>query len=354
MLNLSEASVLRLGDVTFINAVFLHLIWLAIALVGLLWWLDRQGNDVLGRFVSPIMQRRLALRLSPERRIGRLMFIFLSLLFGIGALMRPQTPGASETLSAGRISADIMVVLDVSRSMLADDAAPTRLDRAKAEISEMSRDLRGHRLGLIAFAGRAAVLAPLTPDYSFFRMILNGADTRSVSRGGTQIGTALRKAVASFDEGPGAKIILLITDGEDHDSYPEEAANEALEAGARIVAIGFGSEEGSKINLIDPDTGARKPLADRDGNPVVSRLDGALLRQLALSTEGAYVPAGVAALDMDSILREHIKPLVRNPEDNPTVRTIPSEYYHWLIIGSLMFLLLAVAMGAFPSRRRTL
>lgn len=345
---------LRLGDITFVNPSFLHFVWLAVGLVALLWWLDARGAGALARFVSPIMQRRLAMRLSLERRVARSVFILLCLLLGIAALMRPQTPGATEALSASRVSADIMVVLDVSRSMLADDAAPTRLGRAKAEVADMASKLRGHRFGLVAFAGRAAVLAPLTPDYSFFRMILDGANTRSVSRGGTAIGAAITKAIAGFDEGTGAKLIVLITDGEDHDSFPMDAAREALEAGVRIVAVGFGSEQGSQITLIDPDTGARSVLADRDGTPVTSRLDGELLRDIAQTTEGAYVPAGTAALDMESIVREHIKPLVRDADDNATVRTIPREYYQWLIIGSLACLFIAVILGAFPTRRNPL
>ncbi|MEM9489688.1 MAG: VWA domain-containing protein [Myxococcota bacterium] len=342
---------LGLDTLTFVHEPLKHLLWAAVAVVALLWWLESRGQDALSTFVSRIMQRRLATRPTLGLRLGRLACVFAALVLGVLAMMRPQTPGATENLSAGRISADIIIALDVSRSMLADDAAPTRLGRAKAEIAEMASNLRGHRLGLIAFAGRAAVLAPLTPDYSFFRMILAGADTKSVSRGGTQIGTAISKAVASFDPGPGAKLILLITDGEDHDSYPLDAAQEAVEAGVRVVAIGFGSEEGSQITLVDPETGARSLLTDSAGQPVISRLDGKLLREIALKTEGAYVPAGVAALDMEPIVREHIQPLARDADQTSRVRTIPREHYPWFILGSLIFLFIAVALGAATGRR---
>jgi Ca-activated chloride channel family protein len=236
--------------------------------------------------------------------------------------------------------------------MLADDAKPTRLSRAKAEIADMVSKLDGHRIGLVAFAGRAAVLAPLTPDYSFFRMILDGVDTNSVSRGGTNIGEGLRKAIRSFDAGPGAKLILLITDGEDHDSYPREAAKQAVEAGIRIVSIGFGSEEGSQITLVEPDTGAKSLLVDGDRKPVVSRLDGALLRDLALETEGAYVPAGVAALDMESIVRQHLEPLIRDSATAAVVRTVPDEHYRWFALGALACLIIAVALGMSGRRAR--
>jgi Ca-activated chloride channel homolog len=348
-----EVAVLGL-DIDFAHGELGYLILAALAVVAVIAILELRGREVLGRFVSTVMQHRLATRPSLERRIIRLGFILACLVLGVLALMRPQTTGATETFSASRVSADIMVVLDVSRSMLADDAAPTRLDRAKAEIDEMASKLRGHRLGLIAFAGRAVVMSPLTPDYSFFRMTLKGVDTRSVSRGGTKIGTALRKAIDSFDPGPGSKLILLITDGEDHDSYPLDAAKKAVEASIRIVTIGIGSEQGSPIHLIDPDTGARTLLADRDGVPVSSRLDGELLRQIALATQGAYVPAGVAALDMESIVRGHLEPLARDASDKVLSRSVPNEHYPWFVLGSLLCLFMAVFIGSLTGRSRAI
>jgi Ca-activated chloride channel family protein len=341
---------LGLGDIEFVHRGLVHLIWPAIAVVVTLWFLESHGRDALGRFVSSIMQHRLSVRLSTEQRLARSGFILGFFVFGILGLMRPQSPGQTNTVSSGRVSADIMIVLDVSRSMLADDVAPTRLDRAKADIAEMVDSLGGHRVGLVAFAGRAAVLAPLTPDYNFFRLILDNVDTRSVSRGGTKIGTALRKAVDTFEPGPGGKLLLLITDGEDHDSYPLDAAQMALEAGVRIVAIGIGSEEGSEITLVDPDTKARTRLMDGNGAPVISRLDGTLLRELALKTEGAYVPAGTAALDMESIVRDHLEPLARDNAGVTATRTIPREHYVWFVLGALACLFIAVIIGASPKR----
>lgn len=341
---------LGVGAIEFVHGELVHLIWLAAAVVVALWFLESHGRDALGRFVSSVMQHRLSARLSLEQRAARSGFILGFFLLGILGLMRPQTPGQTETVSSGRVAADIMIVLDVSRSMLANDAAPTRLDRAKADIAEMVDSLRGHRVGLVAFAGRAAVLAPLTPDYNFFRVVLEHVDTRSVSRGGTKIGTALLEAVDAFEPGPGGKLILLITDGEDHDSYPLEAAQLAHERGVRIVAIGIGSEDGSEITLVDPDTKARTLLTDSSGAPVTSRLDGQLLRDIALKTEGAYVPAGTAALDMESIVRDHLEPLAREDAGVATTRTIPREHYVWFVLGAMACLFIAVVIGASPKR----
>lgn len=346
---------LGLEDISFAHRSLVHLVWLALAVAGLLFWLDLRGSEALGRFVSLIMQRRLARRPSLGQRIARAGLILGCLVLGILALMQPQMPGRAVAVSSSQITADIMVVLDVSKSMLADDVAPTRLARAKAEIADLAGKLRGHRIGLVAFAGRASVLAPLTPDYGFFRMILDGVDTTSVSHGGTEIGLAVRKAVRSFDPGPGAKLMLLITDGEDHGKSAEDASREAVEAGVRVVAIGFGSEEGSQISLVDPETGARRLLTDRDGNPVVSRLGGELLRKLALATEGAYVPAGVSALDLESIVNDHIEPLIRSADaEQPLMRQRPEELYPWFVLGALLCLGGAVIIGASQGRSQAL
>lgn len=334
----------------FVHRDFVHLLWGALLLAGMLLYLELRRGAQLGRFISPAMQLRLSRRLAPTRQGLRVLLVLGTLLFGIFALMRPQTPGDPETLSAGQVSADIMVVLDVSRSMLAEDAAPTRLQRAKAELSDLLGRLKGHRIGLAAFAGRAVVLCPLTPDYGFFRMILEGTNTRSVSRGGTRIGDGIRQALGAFGPGSAARLILLVTDGEDQDSYPLDAAREAKRAGVRIVSIGFGDERGSEITLVDPTTGARSYLTDRSGQLVRTRLDGKTLRDIALATDGAYVPAGVAALDLESIVREHIQPRVRERADT-TVRTVPKEHYPWLLLLSLLSLCGAVLAGARPGGR---
>jgi Ca-activated chloride channel family protein len=341
-----------MGGMTFANQQWVHLVWAALALVAVLAVLELRARDTLGRFISATMQTRLAERQTMTRRLTKLGLILASLLLGTVGLMRPQVPGGTEILSSRRVTADIMVVLDVSRSMLAEDSAPNRLSRAKAEIIELVERVQGHRVGLVVFAGRASVKCPLTSDYGFFHLILRDVDTDSAGRGGTRIGEAIRKAVAAFGPGRGApRIMLLITDGEDHDSYPLDAAQAAVEAGVRIVAIGFGSEQGSEITLTDPGTGARTLLTDRDGQVVASRLDGELLREIALSTKGVYVPAGTSALDLDSIVEAHVEPLVT---ESTTRRARPMviEHYRWFVLGALAAMVAAVWVGSTSGARR--
>ncbi len=324
---------------------WVHLAWPVLAVVMAAAYFELRTGESLARFMSLPMQARLAWRQTRARRIAKLSLFALTLALGVVALMRPQSPMGTEVLSQN-ITADIMIVLDVSKSMLAEDAAPDRLARAKAEINELLERVDGQRVGLVVFAGRAAVKSPLTSDYGFFRLVLSDVDVGSVSRGGTRIGDAVRRAVAVFGPDRGTpRIMLLITDGEDHDSYPLEAAEEAAAAGIRIVAIGFGSETGSEVLLTDPDTGARNVLLDADGNVVRSRLDGDLLREIALAAEGAYVPAGTSAVDLDSIVEAHIRPMVADVSAR-VVANNPTEHYRWFVLGALLSLVAAVWVGS--------
>lgn len=337
--------------IVFIDAHWVHLVWLAVGFVALLAFLELRARDTLGRFLSATMQTRLAQRQTLIRRTLKLVLVFATLLLGILALMRPQTPGGTETHSS-RITADIMVVLDVSKSMLAEDATPNRLARAKAEIVEFIDRVTGHRVGLVAFAGRASVKSPLTSDYGFFRLVLRDVDSRSVSLGGTRIGDAMRKAVSAYGPFRGApRVMLLITDGEDHESYPLDVVEEVVAAGIRVVAIGFGSETGSEITLTDPETGARSVLTDKDGVVVRSRLDGELLREIALRSEGVYVPAGTSALDLDAIVEAHVEPLVADAAARITRRS-PTEHYRWFVLAALLSLVAAVWIGSSSGTRR--
>ncbi|HSK01782.1 MAG TPA: VWA domain-containing protein [Kofleriaceae bacterium] len=337
-------------DWTFVHPGRIHLVWAALALTALLVVLELRGRDALAAFLSPVMQRRLTAQASLARVLVRLGLVLIAMLAAIGALMRPQGRGETDTVTASRQAADVMFALDTSRSMLAEDTAPNRLVRAKAEISQLVEKLAGHRVGLIAFAGRAAPVCPLTPDHSFFRTVLQTVDTRSAGRGGTKVGDAIKAALRGFPPGQGAKLIVLITDGDDQDPYSEEAAKAARDAGVKIVAVGLGdSEQGSEITLTDPQTGARQTLM-HEGRPVISKLNAEQLRKIALVTEGAYVPAGTSAIDLDAIVESHVRPIITAAAE-AAVRRIPAEKYPWLVLLSLVALLAALWVGSSADRR---
>lgn len=327
----------------FASLHWIQLLWAILAFIALLAWLERRGQGDLDRFVATPLQPRLVLRTSSLRRALRLVLLGLCGFFITLALMRPQWGARFVTTS--RVGAQIMVCLDVSRSMLAEDVAPNRLERAKAELRDLLGYLDGDQVGLIAFAGRATVLSPLTPDFGFLRLVLDGAGLHSVTRGGTRLEEPIRKALAGFrdrgEQGGVSRSILLITDGENHDSFPLEAAKVAAERGVPILSIGFGDEAGSELLVTDHRTGARTLLRNANGNPVRSRLDGDLLREMALVTEGAYIPAGTGAIDLKSIYDRHIAGLTRGHLDGGGYR-IRNDIFQWPLLCALLCLLAAV------------
>lgn len=331
---------------TWLHRDLVHLLWPAGLFMAFLAYREFASRAALNQFVSPTMQKRLATSVTMGRRVSKLVFATATLVFGILALMRPQTLGVTTQVRTTRVAADIVVALDVSNSMLAEDAAPNRLARAKSEVSRMLDKLAGHRVGLVAFAGAGTILSPLTSDYGFFRMMLRGTRTSSVSRGGTAIGEAIRVSLDAFDEDGGAasRLILLITDGEDHESYPEDAAKLAKEAGVVIVAVGLGSETGSKIMITNPRTGVQEVVKDREGNEVLTKVDSELLTRITKLTEGVYIPAKVAALDLQSIVDEHIEPIVEEATVRAS-RAIPGERYPILVLLCLLSLLGYVVLG---------
>ena len=335
-----------MSDFRFAEPDFVHALWAVLGFALLLVVLEYRRGDALGGLLGPLLRTRLVEGPANWRRYARIALLVASALCLVLALMRPQW--GLRHVATPRVGAEIMIALDVSRSMLAEDVAPNRLERAKAEIVDLLAHLRGDQVGLIAFAGRASVLSPLTPDFSFLRLVLEGAGPDSAGRGGTRLEEPIRKAVAGFGEPSGAsRVVLLITDGEDHNSFPLDAAADAKEAGVTVIAIGFGDEAGSQIRVTNPRSGASELLRDADGRPVESRLDGDLLREIALATDGAYVPAGTGVLDLESIYSEHIAGLTRGALD-PRGRSLRDEVYAWFVLAALVLLVAGVATGSGP------
>ena len=327
--------------VHFAEPQWLHLLWGVLAFVVLLAFLERRAGTVLSRFMTLSLQARLVQRVSGMRRALRMLFLALAGVFLVLAMMRPQW--GMQFIATPRVGAEIMVCLDVSKSMLAEDVSPNRLERAKAELRDLLAYLKGDQVGLIVFAGRSSVLSPLTPDFGFLRLALDQAGPTSVSRGGTRLEEPVRKAIAGFGRsGDLSRSILLITDGEDQDSFPLEAAKDAAQRGIHILAIGFGDEAGSEITLTDPKTGVRSVLRDQGGQIVKSRLDGTLLREMAMLTEGAYIPAGTGVLDLKSIYERHIAGLTRGKLDGRG-RSVRNDAFQWAILLALLCLVAAVA-----------
>ncbi len=313
-------------------------IWLIAVLIIVLFvtWKMSTRKSQIGAFVSSMMQSRLVTSPTTGSRVLQIICLAVSGVLFVLALMQPQVVQQDRVVLA-KESANIFVALDVSKSMLATDAAPNRLERAKSEIRDMLPQLSSHRVGLLAFAGRTTVLSPLTMDHGFFRLVLENASPESVTRGGTSIGDVIRKATELLSKHEGPKVLILITDGEDHETYPLEAADAARQAGVAIITVGFGSETGSTIDVLDKATGMKRRIQDSSGQDVISKLDVKLLKEISEKTRGNYIPAGTGVLELDSIMLQVILPLV---EDSP-VRTQEKrvELYPWFVGFGLLFFL---------------
>jgi Ca-activated chloride channel family protein len=234
------------------------------------------------------MLRKINSGVSLQKQVLKATLLVLAFISIVLALTEPKwNPQPQQIRRQGR---DVAILLDTSRSMLAEDIKPNRLERSKIAISDLLEVLRGDRIAIITFAGNATVKCPLTQDYAFVRMALADISTESSSRGGTMIGDAIRKAMEEvFDkQSRQYKDLILITDGEDHDSFPVEAAKKAGEEGIRIIAIGLGDDAtGSRIPITGPN--GEKTFLKYKGQEVWSRLDSDILRQVAYATNGGYL-----------------------------------------------------------------
>lgn len=319
------------------------LLILLIPLIFIAYWLMRRlRKRRIARFGDP----ELVARLTPEvpRRKGWMKFTLLSiaLLFLAIGMARPQL-GA--ILKEKEIKgAEIMVVLDVSNSMLAEDYSPNRLERAKLAISKLVDELQGDRIGLIIFAGESFVQLPITSDYVSAKIFLNSITTESVPVQGTALGEAIRTAIRGFtSESEHSRAIILITDGENHEDDPVAAARDAVDMGARVFCIGVGSPEGKPIPM-DGDL-----LKDKDGNIVVTRLDEQTLRDIASAGQGLYVRAGNTEFGLNPVIDE-IRTLQDKEFQSVVFEEFDEQYMYFFAI-ALVFLLLEFFMSDTRNRR---
>lgn len=313
----------------------------AVPLLLLLWWLSRRTQRKrLARVGRPEVVAQQLLGRIAGRSGGRMLLASLALALTVVAIANPQYNGGRST--GKRRGVDVIVALDVSRSMLAADVSPDRISRARLCIQLLLDKLQGHRVGLVLFAGRAYLQAPLTTDYSAVRMLLQSATPDAIGEQGTALAAAIRQSAAAFSPlEKKYKMLVLLTDGEDHEEDALKAAAEAAGEGVIIHTAGVGSEGGSTLR--DPETGALKQ--DENGQPVVSKLNETELKGIAEAGHGSYSllsnPAALAdalAADADSM------------ESRSLGTTDYTEYesaFQWLLLPALLLLVIdAVLPGA--------
>ena len=285
---------------------------------------------------------RIVPRMQPGRRFTAILLLALATTMLAVAAMRPQgDPSRLEVMAKGR---DLVFLLDVSRSMLAQDLRPSRLERSVLAIKELIPSLKGDRVALVVFAGNAALKCPLTLDYTFLRSILDEVGPTDVSQGGTSVGDALRIAADRVLKAEEAAYqdIILISDGEDQESFALEAAKELAVRGVRIHAVGVGSLEGARV----PDPDKQGAYLTYRGETVHSALNEELLRSVAEVTPGgSYLPARAGNLELVSLYRDVI-----SQEEERTVQTgMRLQWREWfqapLLLGILLLVGEAVVRG---------
>jgi len=335
----------------FAKPEFLWILLLGLPLAaGAFYWSWRVKQKLIRQFVQARLFSTLTVGLSPARQKFRLALLLAALAGVLAALAGPRWGFSWE--EARQRGLDIVVAVDTSRSMLARDVPPNRLEKAKLAAIDLMRQAREDRLGLVAFAGDAFLQCPLTLDDEIFRQSLQALNVGIIHQGGTALSQAIRAALAAFAKGNNNhKALVLFTDGEDHDEDAETmgAAQEAAEAGLRIFTVGVGTAEGELLQVTD-DHGNTSFIKDEEGNVVKSHLNEELLRKIATATEGFYLPLR-GANPMEILYRQGLAPL---PKSEATVKLtqVFRERYHWFLGFAVLCLAAEMLLPEGPRTRR--
>lgn len=311
--------------------------WVASALVLFFVWAFRRKKIMMRRFAEDSLLDEIASGVNFKRQILKFTVIIIAFTFSILALMRPQW--GFQWQEVKRRGLDILVAIDASKSMLAIDVRPNRLERAKLAVRDLIKKLKGDRVGLIAFSGAAFLQCPLTIDYDGFLLALNDLNVNTIPRGGTSIASAIKVAMESYEGGEKKyKALIIITDGEDHEGDAVGLAEKAKKQGVKIFCIGIGTSEGELIQLVDED-GKMTFLKDKGGNVVKSRLNEEILQRVALTAGGTYVRSSGAEFGLDLIYEERLSRM-----EKKEIEAQMSKFYHdrFQIPMAIALILLAV------------
>lgn len=318
----------------FANPDYLYLLLLLPVLLLLYLVNDVRKKRALKRLGDINLVGSLVPEMSKLRSRVKFMLQLLAFSAAIITLSRPQFGSKIEDVK--RQGVEVVIALDVSNSMLAEDIQPDRLTRAKQAISRLVDNLSNDKIGLIVFAGDAYTQIPVTTDYVSAKMFLSTIGPNMVPKQGTAIGAAIDLGIRSFSPGEDkSKAMIIITDGENHEDDPEANAEEASEAGIVIHTIGIGSTEGVPVPVII--NGRKDFLKDVEGNTVITKLDEDILKKIAISTGGNYVRASNSNIGLDQIFSE-----IRKMKEQELESTLYTEYNDQFQIFSAIALLLLV------------
>ncbi len=283
-------------------------------LVAVYAWSAWRRHRRLERFGDPARVAALIPDASPARHFTKFVFLLAAVVFVVVALARPQL--GSKLKEVKMTGIEMMLAVDVSNSMLAEDFEPNRLERTKHAIGRLMEGLRQDRVGLVVFAGDAYVQLPITSDYVTAMSFVRQINPSMVSRQGTAIGAAIDLAVSGFSsESEGSRVVILITDGENHEDDAMAAAERAAAQGIKIYTIGIGTPEGAPIRIGDDF------IRDEAGDMVVSKLDEGTLQRIALTTGGAYIRSSNQSVGLAEIITK-----IGQEEEREFTATMFEEY----------------------------
>ncbi len=331
-------------DYRFADRAALNLLMLLPVLVFLLWWTSKRTRAVIQQQIAPKIAKFLMRSLSPSRRKLKLWLQCLALLFFVFALARPQSgEGKQKAKSEGL---EIVLAVDVSNSMLAEDVRPSRLELAQKELSRFIDSLGGDKVGLVAFAGSAILLSPLTNDKGALKMYIESLTPNAVSTQGTdfkkalsEASQALRRGGTDADETPNVtRVIVIASDGEDNEKGGLDLAQKIADEGFRIFTLGFGTENGGQIPVRDDHGNLVGYKKDKTGQTVISKSTGEALKLLAEAGKGTYQHVTFGG-DAVKNLRASIDNLQKAQFDTMEVSHYNEHYQSFLIIGLVLALL---------------
>src|SRR5437660_2799026 len=297
---------------------------------------ERRGHQRLQEFVSARLLPQLAGTVNRPRRIIRFGLQLLGLSLALVSLAQPRWGYTFQDVK--RKGLDLLIAVDTSRSMLSNDVQPNRLDRVKLAVQDLINELQGDRVGLIAFAGRAFLQAPLTIDYDAVVEAINDLDTKTIPEGGTNISSAITLATQSFGKSAvGNRALIIFTDGEELSGDAVKTAKAAADAGVRIFTVGVGTAQGSLIPITGQEGGTAF-VKDSKGQVVKSKLDEKRLREIAQATGGFYLPLENGPRTMQHLFTEGLATMQAAEIDIRLSRQ-PIERYEWSL-GAAMFALM--------------
>ncbi len=323
---------------TFANQHYIALIYASAAALSIFYlWAALRRRMMMERFTDKSLIHSIAPASSVAMKILKSVIISASVILALIALARPQWGFIWEETKMTGI--DMLIAIDVSKSMLATDVKPNRLERSKFAVKDLVKKLNGDRIGLIAFSGTSFLQCPLTIDYNGFLLALDDLGIGTIPRGGTSVTSAINEAISIF-KGPDKKykVLVIVTDGDDLEGDALRAAKDAAELGIKIYCVGVGSREGDIIPILD-DKGDRAFVTDRSGQVVKTSLNEDLLKKIAISTGGNYVHATQAEFGLVLLYDKSISKLEKR-DIEAKMRKHYQERFQYFLAFTVMLLLL--------------